>query len=51
VFGVPSMVVDGQVLWGQDALPMLRQSVQDAPWFRSDGWHQAADLPVGASRK
>jgi 2-hydroxychromene-2-carboxylate isomerase len=50
VFGVPSMVVDGQVLWGQDALPMLRQSLQDATWFRSDSWHQAADLPVGASR-
>jgi 2-hydroxychromene-2-carboxylate isomerase len=30
VFGVPSMVVDDQMFWGLDALPMLRQGMQAA---------------------
>jgi len=29
VFGVPSMVVDDEMFWGLDALPMLRQCMQD----------------------
>lgn len=29
VFGVPSMVVDGRVLWGFDALPMLRAYLEE----------------------
>jgi 2-hydroxychromene-2-carboxylate isomerase len=28
VFGVPTFVVDGQVFWGQDALPMLRSYIE-----------------------
>ena len=28
VFGVPTFVVDGQVFWGQDALPMLRSHLE-----------------------
>ncbi|THU02769.1 2-hydroxychromene-2-carboxylate isomerase [Lampropedia puyangensis] len=29
VFGVPAYVVDGQMLWGLDALPMLKQLIQE----------------------
>lgn len=28
VFGVPTFVLDGQVFWGQDALPMLRSHLE-----------------------
>ena len=49
LFGVPSMVVDDQVFWGLDALPMLRAYLTDDPWF--DGpWHAAARVAQGTRR-
>jgi 2-hydroxychromene-2-carboxylate isomerase len=51
VFGVPSFVVDGDVFWGQDALPMLRQYLAADPWFTSTAWQSASGLPVGTARK
>jgi 2-hydroxychromene-2-carboxylate isomerase len=51
LFGVPSFVVDGQVFWGNDALPMLRAYLQGDPWFQSADWTGVAQLPVGVQRK
>ncbi len=51
VFGVPSFVVDGQVIWGFDALPMLREAVAGDGWVGGDAWAAAATLPVGVQRK
>jgi 2-hydroxychromene-2-carboxylate isomerase len=51
LFGVPSLVVDGQVFWGNDALPMLRAYLQGDPWFQSSEWTGVAQLPVGVQRK
>lgn len=51
LFGVPSFVVDGQVFWGNDALPMLRAYLLGDPWFLSDEWSAAGQLPVGIQRK
>lgn len=50
VFGVPSMVVDGQVFWGLDALPMMRQYLEGEPWFAAPQWTEADKLPVGLNR-
>jgi 2-hydroxychromene-2-carboxylate isomerase len=50
-FGVPTMVVDGQVFWGLDALPMLRQYLEGDAWFTTAAWTDAGQLPVGLSRK
>ena len=50
LFGVPSMVVNGQVFWGQDALPMLRAYLQGDAWFESANWLDAGKLPVGTRR-
>ena len=50
LFGVPSMVVDGQVFWGQDALPMLRAYLEGDAWFESSDWRDAGKLPVGIRR-
>ncbi len=50
LFGVPSMVVNGQVFWGQDALPMLRSYLQGDAWFESADWLDAGKLPVGIRR-
>ena len=50
LFGVPSMVVNGQVFWGQDALPMLRAYLQGDAWFESADWLDIGKLPVGIRR-
>jgi 2-hydroxychromene-2-carboxylate isomerase len=50
LFGVPSMVVDGQVFWGQDALPMLRAYLEGDAWFQSSDWRDVGKLPVGVRR-
>lgn len=49
LFGVPAMVVDGRVFWGQDALPMLRAYLDGDSWF-DEGWDAAARRPEGARR-
>ncbi len=50
IFGVPSLVVDGRVFWGQDALPMLSAYLAQDAWFQSGNWDAAATMPVGAKR-
>ncbi|PUE16088.1 2-hydroxychromene-2-carboxylate isomerase [Limnohabitans sp. MMS-10A-178] len=50
LFGVPSMVVNGQVFWGNDALPMLRAYLEGDVWFESADWRDAGKLPVGIRR-
>jgi 2-hydroxychromene-2-carboxylate isomerase len=49
LFGVPAMVVDGRVFWGQDALPMLRAHLDGDPWFEGE-WDVAGQRPVGVRR-
>lgn len=51
LFGVPSIVVDGRVFWGLDALPMLRAFLLGDPWFDGPAWRAAAQLPTGAARR
>ena len=50
LFGVPSLVVDGKVFWGVDALPMLREYLEGTAWFASGDWERAALLPAGIQR-
>lgn len=50
LFGVPSFVVDGQVFWGNDALPMLRAYLLGDPWFQSSDWTAVNQWPVGVRR-
>ena len=50
LFGVPSVVVDGKVFWGQDALPMLRAYLTGDDWFSGPGWHGVREIPVGVRR-
>lgn len=51
VFGVPTLVCQGRLFWGQDALPMLRAFLAGEPWFDGPGWDAAARLPVGVQRR
>ncbi len=47
VFGVPAFVVDGQLFWGLDSLPMLRARLEGDPWFEGPRWDAVAELPSG----
>lgn len=51
VFGVPTIEVNGELFWGQDALPMLKQFLDGDTWFQSEGWQGANHLPTGIQRK
>ena len=50
-FGVPSLVVDDKVFWGQDALPMLRDYLDRSPWFEGPSWQSAAAVGAGTVRR
>ena len=49
LFGVPAMVVDGRVFWGQDALPMLSAYLDGDAWF-DEHWDAVAQRPEGVRR-
>lgn len=47
VFGVPAFEVQGQVFWGLDSLPMLRDFLNGNPWFQSQAWENAKTISSG----
>ena len=51
VFGVPSILVDDKLFWGQDALPMLRVYLTAGPWFQGPDWDNCSGLPKTMERK
>jgi 2-hydroxychromene-2-carboxylate isomerase len=51
LFGVPSLLVDGKLFWGFDALPMLRESLDGGAWFAGGAWDSAGQVASGASRR
>jgi len=50
VFGVPTFEVDGHLLWGLDALPMVAAVLGGDPWVGGEEWCTAASVPLGVSR-
>ena len=50
VFGVPTFVIDGRLIWGLDALPMLRAALQDDPWLTGPEWDNAGRPRPGIVR-
>ncbi len=49
VFGVPSMVVDGRLFWGLDALPMLRAHLEGDKHL-DEAWNAPAGVAQGVRR-
>ena len=49
-FGVPTFMVDGEVFWGFDALPVLRAYVEGDAWFASPQWKDAAKRPAAVGK-
>lgn len=51
IFGVPSLVVDSQVFWGEDATPMFLDYLGNRALFDTPAMQRLASLPLGATRK
>lgn len=50
VFGVPTLVVDGELFWGEDAMDFAEAVVADPALLRGEDFRRLAGLPVAASR-
>ena len=50
VFGVPSLVLGGEVFWGLDAMPMAEAYLRDPTLFRHGEMTRLRTLPVGVTR-
>jgi len=50
VFGVPTMVIDGQLFWGNDATAMALAYLADPRLFEDEEMRRIDALPVAASR-
>ncbi len=51
LFGVPTFELDGKLFWGLDALPMLRDALQQGAWFQGPGWDAAPKTTGGVVRR
>ena len=51
VFGVPTLLIDGEIFWGSDAVEFAKAYIADPAILQRDEMRRLAMLPVGASRK
>lgn len=51
VFGVPTLVADGRLFWGEDATAMFEGFLADPAYFDSAAMRRLDALPVAASRR
>jgi len=51
VFGVPTLVAEGELFWGLDATGMFLDWLDDPERFAAGEFSRIAGLPVGAARK
>jgi 2-hydroxychromene-2-carboxylate isomerase len=50
VFGVPTLLIDGQKFFGNDATPMIQAYLADPQLFERSPMRELAELPVGVAR-
>ncbi len=51
VFGVPTLIVDGQLFWGADALDFVKAYLADPAIVATDEMKRVTNLPIGVARK
>ena len=51
VFGVPTLVLDGELFWGSDSLEMFRAYLENRDLFQTTEMRRISDLPAGQERK
>lgn len=50
VFGVPTLAIDGDLFWGNDAHPLMAAVLDDPGLLQRPDWQQAVALPVAVQR-
>lgn len=50
VFGVPTLVIDGEIFWGEDAIGFAKAFVADPGVLHNPEMRRVDSLPVGAAR-
>jgi 2-hydroxychromene-2-carboxylate isomerase len=50
VFGVPTIVIDGELFWGNDATPMAQAYLADRSLFEDPEMRRIDSLPAAAER-
>jgi predicted DsbA family dithiol-disulfide isomerase len=51
VFGVPTLIVDGQLFWGADAMDFVKDYLADPAIVTTDEMKRVTILPIGATRR
>jgi 2-hydroxychromene-2-carboxylate isomerase len=51
VFGVPTLLIDGEAFWGADAMAFAKAYLGDPAILRTPEMQEIANLPVGVMRK
>ena len=51
VFGVPTIIIDGELFWGTDATDMALEFVRDEPAMRDEEMTRVSTLPAEVHRK
>lgn len=50
-FGVPTFVINGEVFWGDDALPMMLDYLDNPGLFETPEMQRISDMPMGVVRR
>jgi hypothetical protein len=50
VFGVPTLLIDGELFWGHDACDMALEYLQHPAAFQDPAMRAFDALPIGAAR-
>lgn len=50
VWGVPTLMIDGQLFWGSDSFPMVLDYLAHPGLFETPEMQRLASLPIGATR-
>ncbi|HYC14916.1 MAG TPA: 2-hydroxychromene-2-carboxylate isomerase [Stellaceae bacterium] len=51
VFGVPTLLIDGEAFWGEDGIDFAKAFIADAGALRDAEMRRVDELPVGAPRR
>jgi 2-hydroxychromene-2-carboxylate isomerase len=51
VFGVPTVIIDGNLFWGEDSLPMLRAYLKEPALFESEEMRRISNIAPSAERR
>ena len=51
VYGVPTLVIDGHLFWGDDSMPMFREYLDNPDMFEDERFARVGTIEVASGRK